>query len=141
MSVLLDLPPQAPVIEPGVTLRSLSEEVSDRVLQPRAPRWWWIGFGVGATLLLVFIVQLAYLFINGVGIWGVNIPIAWGFAILEYVLVDRSGERRHDRFGPVSSDPRAVALGDQSHRRVRCCCRPPLAPACCRSCILAVKVC
>jgi molybdopterin-containing oxidoreductase family membrane subunit len=30
-------------------------------------------------------VQLTWLFINSVGIWGINIPVAWGFAILEYV--------------------------------------------------------
>jgi hypothetical protein len=36
---LIDLPSDAPVVEPGVTLRSLSEEVSDRVLCPQAPRW------------------------------------------------------------------------------------------------------
>ena len=35
--------------------------------------------------LLIFIVQMGWLFVNGVGIWGMNIPVAWGFAIAEYV--------------------------------------------------------
>ncbi|HUC71777.1 MAG TPA: NrfD/PsrC family molybdoenzyme membrane anchor subunit [Stellaceae bacterium] len=85
MTVLVDLPREAPVVQPGVTLRSLSEQVSNRVLRPGAPRWWWVGFALGMALLLTFVVQLAFLFINGVGIWGVNIPVAWGFAIAEYV--------------------------------------------------------
>jgi Ni/Fe-hydrogenase subunit HybB-like protein len=85
VTALIDLPAEAPVVRPGVTLRSLSEEVSNRVLRPKTPLWWWIGFGIGTVLLLIFLVQLTYLFINSVGIWGVNIPVAWGFAILEYV--------------------------------------------------------
>ena len=39
-------PAAMPVVQPGATLRSVSEEISDRVLQPQAPRWWWIGFGI-----------------------------------------------------------------------------------------------
>jgi molybdopterin-containing oxidoreductase family membrane subunit len=85
VSVLIDLPAEAPVVRQEVTLRSLSEEVSNRVLRPDTPLWWWIGFGIGMVLLLIFIVQLTWLFINSVGIWGINIPVAWGFAILEYV--------------------------------------------------------
>jgi molybdopterin-containing oxidoreductase family membrane subunit len=34
---------------------------------------------------MVLIVQLGFLFIVGIGIWGVEIPVAWGFAIAEYV--------------------------------------------------------
>ena len=28
---------------------------------------------------------MSWLFVNGVGIWGINIPVAWGFAIAEYI--------------------------------------------------------
>ncbi len=28
---------------------------------------------------------LGYLFLKGVGIWGINIPIGWGFAIVNFV--------------------------------------------------------
>jgi len=82
---LVDLPSEAPVVEPDVTMRSLSEEVSNRVLRPGAPLWWWIGFGFSFLLLLVLFVQLGWLFVNGIGSWGVNIPVAWGLAIAEYV--------------------------------------------------------
>ena len=82
---LVDLPPDAPIVEPGVSLRSVSEEVSNRVLQPQAPRWWWVGFAFGLTLFFVLLVAMAWLFINGIGVWGVNIPVAWGLAIAEYV--------------------------------------------------------
>ena len=75
----------APIVEPGVTLRSLSEQVSERILRPSGMRWWWAGFALAAALLLTLIIQMAWLFINGIGIWGVDIPVAWGFAIAEYV--------------------------------------------------------
>jgi Ni/Fe-hydrogenase subunit HybB-like protein len=82
---IIDLPNEAPIVEPGVTLRSVSEEVADRVLRPQAPRWWWIGFGAALALLLTLVVAMAWLFINGIGVWGVEIPVAWGLAIAEYV--------------------------------------------------------
>ena len=74
-----------PIVMPGVTLRSLSEEVSARVLRRGAPLWWWIGFGISLGLLLVLVVAVTWLFVTGVGIWGIDIPVAWGLAIAEYV--------------------------------------------------------
>jgi molybdopterin-containing oxidoreductase family membrane subunit len=80
-----EVPSEAPIVAPDVTLTSLSEEVSDRVLMPRAPLWWWIGFGISFLLFIVLFVQMGWLFVNGIGVWGVNIPVAWGFALVEYV--------------------------------------------------------
>ncbi len=77
--------PDAPVVAPDVTLTSLSEQVSSRVLMDRAPLWWWIGFAISSALFTVLIIQMGWLFIGGIGVWGVNIPVAWGLAIAEYV--------------------------------------------------------
>jgi molybdopterin-containing oxidoreductase family membrane subunit len=33
----------------------------------------------------VLLVAVTWLFVNGIGVWGVNIPVAWGLAIAEYV--------------------------------------------------------
>jgi hypothetical protein len=81
MTFLAGRPSEAPALLEPVTLRSLSEEVSERVLRPRAPRWWWIGFGISLSLLLTLIVATAWLFINGIGVWGVDVPVAWGLAL------------------------------------------------------------
>lgn len=48
-------------------------------------RNWWIGFAFSLTLLFLFFVCLGKLFIEGVGIWGNNIPVTWGFPIINYV--------------------------------------------------------
>lgn len=85
MTLTSELPADAPIVGPEVTLTTLSEEVSSRVLMSRTPLWWWIGFGISVALLLVLVVQMAVLFIVGIGVWGVNIPVAWGLAIAEYV--------------------------------------------------------
>ncbi len=85
MTLTNELPPEAPIVAPDLTLTSLSEEVSSRVLMSRAPLWWLVGFGISFALLTVLIIQMAWLFILGIGVWGVEIPVAWGFAIAEYV--------------------------------------------------------
>jgi Ni/Fe-hydrogenase subunit HybB-like protein len=85
MTLPSTLPAEAPVVAPDVTLTSLSQQVSSRPLRERAPRWWWVGFGISFTLLVVLVVQMIWLFTVGIGVWGVNIPVAWGFALVEYV--------------------------------------------------------
>lgn len=85
MTLAADHPDEFAVIRPGVTLTSLSAQIGDSVLRPRAPRWWWIGFLFSLALLLVLIVACVWLFVNGIGVWGVDIPVAWGLAIAEYV--------------------------------------------------------
>ena len=40
---------------------------------------------IAFSLFVLFLVAITWLFIKGVGIWGINIPVAWGFAITNYV--------------------------------------------------------
>ncbi|MFL6414557.1 MAG: NrfD/PsrC family molybdoenzyme membrane anchor subunit [Bryobacteraceae bacterium] len=74
-----------PVITPGNTFETVSEQISSIVLTRKTPVFWWCTFAFGVTLLLVFGVAVTYLVEKGVGIWGVNIPVAWGFAITNFV--------------------------------------------------------
>ena len=48
----------------------------------------WAGCWVSASrfgLVLVLTVAIGYLLAKGVGIWGINIPVGWGFAIVNFV--------------------------------------------------------
>ena len=36
-------------------------------------------------LIIIFTIAISYLLFKGVGIWGINIPVAWGFAITNFV--------------------------------------------------------
>jgi Ni/Fe-hydrogenase subunit HybB-like protein len=85
MTVSAEGPSEYPVMLPGVTLTSLAAHIGDSVLRPKMPLWWWIGFLFSLSLLLVLVVACAWLFLNGIGVWGVDIPVAWGLAIAEYV--------------------------------------------------------
>jgi Ni/Fe-hydrogenase subunit HybB-like protein len=44
-----------------------------------------VGAFIAFTLLMVFFAAVTWLLIRGVGIWGINIPVAWGFAIVNFV--------------------------------------------------------
>jgi len=46
---------------------------------------WWAGFGIAFALLMLLFVSVFWLFARGVGIWGIQIPVAWGFAIINFV--------------------------------------------------------
>jgi Ni/Fe-hydrogenase subunit HybB-like protein len=74
-----------PVIEPGYTYASVTDKISAIVLSRRPPLAWWLGFGIAFLLVLLLFGAVAYLLATGVGIWGINIPVAWGFAIVNFV--------------------------------------------------------
>jgi len=73
------------VIGPGHTPGSITDKISEIVLTRKTPRGWWIGFGISFLLMNLLFVAVAHLLISGIGIWGVNVPVAWGFAIINFV--------------------------------------------------------
>jgi molybdopterin-containing oxidoreductase family membrane subunit len=74
-----------PVLEPGHTFGSVTDKISALVLV-RPYNWrWFLGFGISFVLTLMLMVAVTYLFLKGVGIWGVNGPVMWGFAITNFV--------------------------------------------------------
>src|SRR3989440_11233229 len=79
------VPTPAPVIGPGYTFGSVTDKISSIVQTRRTTRRWWVGFGVTFVLVMVLFYAIAWLLIKGVGIWGVNVPVAWGFAIVNFV--------------------------------------------------------
>jgi Ni/Fe-hydrogenase subunit HybB-like protein len=74
-----------PVMGPGYTFRSVSEKISSITLARRTPRAWWLGFAVTFAFTMMLMYTLFYLLFEGVGIWGINVPVAWGFAIINFV--------------------------------------------------------
>jgi Ni/Fe-hydrogenase subunit HybB-like protein len=85
----LDKPPVLetgpPVLESGYTYASVSDKISAIVLTRKTGRGWLFGFGVSFLLMMGLLSAASYLFLRGVGIWGINIPVAWGFAIINFV--------------------------------------------------------
>jgi Ni/Fe-hydrogenase subunit HybB-like protein len=76
---------RAPVIEPGHTFATVTDKISSIVLTRPVSNGWLVGFGFCFLIVMIFLYAVGYLFARGVGIWGVNIPIGWGFAIVNFV--------------------------------------------------------
>ena len=79
------IPRLDPVLAPGHNYESVTEQISAAVLKKPTTLGWFGGFVVAFTLLGMLTVAIAWLIIKGVGIWGINIPIGWGFAIVNFV--------------------------------------------------------
>ncbi len=78
-------PAGPPVIAPGHTFGSITDKISAIVLTSKIGLGWLGGFGIAFLFFSIFNVAVVYLLWRGVGIWGINIPVAWGFAIVNFV--------------------------------------------------------
>ena len=73
------------IIGPGHTFGSITDKISSIVLTGRTPRFWYVGFGLSFILVLVLLYCIAAIVTIGVGLFGIMIPVAWGFAIVNFV--------------------------------------------------------
>jgi Ni/Fe-hydrogenase subunit HybB-like protein len=73
------------VLRAGWGYASVTDKIAGLVLT-RPLRWPWLAAFL-ATLAgtLAYLGAMTWLFIEGVGIWGIDIPVAWGFAIANFV--------------------------------------------------------
>lgn len=78
---------QAPVLAPGHTPASVTERITGVVTAKltKTPKWWLLGLAVGFVLMNVFLFAVTKLFTTGIGIWGNNIPVGWGWDITNFV--------------------------------------------------------
>ena len=76
---------KAPVIAPGHTFASITEKIGAIVLRRPIMKGWVFGMLICFMILQWFLFAVCWLFYKGVGVWGVNIPIGWGFAIVNFV--------------------------------------------------------
>jgi Ni/Fe-hydrogenase subunit HybB-like protein len=74
-----------PVIAPGHNFATVTDKISALVLTRKTPLGWWFGFAIAFALANVLLMSLGYLVAKGIGIWGVNQPVGWGFAIVNFV--------------------------------------------------------
>jgi Ni/Fe-hydrogenase subunit HybB-like protein len=79
------VPAEPPIIGPGHTFASVTDKISSVVLSRKTPLAWFVGFAVAFAFMNLLLIALAWLVLKGTGIWGINVPIAWGFAIVNFV--------------------------------------------------------
>jgi Ni/Fe-hydrogenase subunit HybB-like protein len=85
MTVAKDDPDQPPVLEPGHTYSSVTDHISSIVTSRPVTRGWVAFFLFTFALVMLLTTSVCYLFLKGVGIWGISMPVAWGFAIINFV--------------------------------------------------------
>ena len=74
-----------PLLAPGHTYASVTDKIASSVLTRPIGLGWLAGFTLAFSVVMLLFVAISWLIIKGVGIWGINIPIGWGFAIVNFV--------------------------------------------------------
>ncbi len=67
-------------------LTSMTDLVSGIAEARKPPRAWYIAFGISLTVTMILLAMIVYLFLLGTGVWGLQMPVAWGFAIVNFVF-------------------------------------------------------
>jgi Ni/Fe-hydrogenase subunit HybB-like protein len=75
----------APARRAEPSLADVTDQVSAIVLQRPTGKTWLLAFALALALTALLVAGISYLLVKGVGIWGVNMPVAWAFAIADYV--------------------------------------------------------
>ena len=87
-SVTIAPPPveleREPLVANQRSIGWLSDTVAN-VIEDKTPRWWWIAITISGLTSLWLPLGLIYLISTGVGVWGLNHPVAWGWAIVNFV--------------------------------------------------------
>jgi Ni/Fe-hydrogenase subunit HybB-like protein len=77
----------APGTWPIMRGRPADAALTDHLLAPlwRTSRLWWTLLALSALGTLLLLATVTYTVVKGIGVWGNNIPVAWAFAITNFV--------------------------------------------------------
>lgn len=84
-SALTPVVKDPPLITGNQTFASITEKISGITEQKSKPMWF-VLFGLASSLALVLFGSIGFLFYEGIGIWGLNNPVGWGWAIVNFVF-------------------------------------------------------
>jgi Ni/Fe-hydrogenase subunit HybB-like protein len=76
---------RAPLVEGKNDFASVTNIIAG-VAEKKTPRGWYLLFGCSIALLLNLGAMIGYLVFNGIGVWGNNIPVGWGWPIVNFVF-------------------------------------------------------
>jgi len=84
MSKTYEYVPEPALVKGNHSFKDITAMVTDINLRP-TPKAWYMAFGVANLLLLLLLGSIGYLIWEGTGIWGLNQPAGWGWAIINFV--------------------------------------------------------
>ena len=74
-----------PMMEGNPTLAEVDRDIAEPMA--RIPGlWWWIAISVTGGLATMGFSLIAYTIYMGIGVWGNNSPVYWGFGIVNFVF-------------------------------------------------------
>ena len=88
-SVKIAAPPREIEREPLVLNNRSLGWISDQIagiIEGKTPTWWWVTMLISLPVMVMCFTMIGYLISTGVGVWGLNSPIAWGWAIVNFVF-------------------------------------------------------
>lgn len=77
---------RAPLVTGQQDLATVTDTVARIAEWPQTPWTWYAAFAVSASLAGLFFLLIGYLIVTGVGVWGNNVPVSWGFPIVNFVF-------------------------------------------------------
>jgi Ni/Fe-hydrogenase subunit HybB-like protein len=77
--------PRSPILTPGHTYASVTDKISVIVLSGTTPLSWFAGAVISFALLQFLLLGMGWTVLFGLGTWGINVPVGWGFAIVNFV--------------------------------------------------------
>ena len=75
---------EPPLIHGKPEFENITQDIT-RVVESKAPKTWFLLLALAFSGLLMLLGSIGYLVWEGIGIWGLNIPVGWGFAIINFV--------------------------------------------------------
>ncbi len=77
---------RAPLVLGHDEFRTVTEKICGVNEARRAPRAWYVAFAISLFFTGILGVMILYLFATGVGVWGNQNPVMWGFPIINFVF-------------------------------------------------------
>ncbi len=76
---------EPPLIAGNQTFASVTDKIS-RIAERKVSKFWYLAITITSAMTGLLLVSIGYLVWEGIGIWGVMIPVGWGWAIVNFVF-------------------------------------------------------
>ena len=83
----VDYTVEAPVVRGRLSLAEIEELVA-KPLDSKPDKKFFLALSISGSALLIGVIGLFYTFYYGIGMWGNNQPVAWGFGITNFQYLE-----------------------------------------------------
>ncbi|MBI69242.1 MAG: hydrogenase, partial [Phycisphaerae bacterium] len=77
---------RAPLVLNHDDFGSVTRDILKGNEDPKPPKSWYISLAISFGMMSMLGVMIGYLVFTGVGVWGNNNPVAWGYPIVNFVF-------------------------------------------------------